>query len=100
MIDTRKDKLSGGIGRSGIASHRIKTIFRNELGAARQAKLKLLAKGVLNPVLRIPDRGLRVLNAVECVACYHGKSREPVISQRKNISCIEVIGHHALRADF
>ena len=60
--------------------------------------MKLLAKGVVNPVLRIAERGLSVLNAVERVACYHGKSREPVISQRKNIGRVEVIGNHVLRA--
>ena len=90
--------MSGGIGRCGIVIDRFKTIFPNQIGAAREAKLKLLAKGVFDPVLRISDRGLSVLNAVERVACYHGKSREPVISQRKNISRVEVIGNHMLRA--
>src|SRR5439155_15827835 len=98
MIDTPKDKMSGGIGRCGIVIDRFKTIFPNQIGAVRQAKLKLLAKGVLNPVLRISDRHLSVLNAVERVACYHGESREPVISQRENIVRVEVIGNHVLRA--
>src|SRR5437773_6458826 len=98
MIDTGEDKMSGGIGRGGIVIDRFKTIFRKQIAAARQAKLKLLAKGVVGQVLRISDRRLRVLNAVERVACYHGKSREPVISQRKNIVRVEVIGNHVLRA--
>src|SRR5881397_1596107 len=98
IIDTGEDKMSGGIGRGGIVIDRFKTIFPNQIGAAREAKLKLLAKGVFDPVLRISDRGLSVLNAVERVACYHGKSREPVISQRKNIVRVEVIGNHVLRA--
>src|SRR5438034_4953876 len=98
MIDTREDEMSGGIGRGGIVNYCSKAIFPNQFGAARQAKLKLLAKGVFDPVLRIADRGLSVLDAVERVACYHRKSRRPVISQRKNIARVEVIGNHVLRA--
>src|SRR6266852_4362082 len=98
MIDTRENEMSGGIGRGGIVIYHFKTIFADQIGAARQAKLKLLAKGVVDPVLRISDRGLSVLNTVKRVACYHGKSREPVISQRKNIGRVEVIGNHVLRA--
>src|SRR5207244_6794040 len=98
MIDTRENEMTTGIGRGGIVSDCFKAIFPNELGAARQAKFKLLAKGVVDPVLRISDRGLRVLDAVERVACYQRQSREPVISQRKNIGRIEVIGNHVLRA--
>src|SRR5947209_20349231 len=98
MVDAREDEMSGGIGRGSIVSYCFKGIFPNQIGAARQAKLKLLAKGVVNPVLRIAERGLSVLNAVERVACYHGKSREPVISQRKNIGRVEVIGDHILRS--
>src|SRR5438046_384753 len=98
MIDTREDEMSGGIHRGGIVIYSFKAIFPNQFRAARQAKLKLFAKGVLSPILKISDRGLSVLNAVELVACYHGKSREPVISQRKNIGRVEVIGNHVLRA--
>ena len=98
MIDTRKDEIRGGIGRGGIVICCFKAIFPNQFGAARQAKLKLLAKGVFDPVLRIADRGLSVLDLVQRVACYHGKSRRPVISQRKNIARVEVIGNHVLRA--
>src|SRR5712692_734822 len=97
MIDTRENEMSGGIGRGGIVIYHFKTIFADQIGAARQAKLKLLAKGVVDPVLRISDRGLSVLNTVKRVACYHGKSREPVISQRKNIGRVEVIENHVLR---
>src|SRR5207247_11291649 len=53
---------------------------------------------VFDSVLRIADRGLRVIKEVERVACYHGKSRRPAISQRKNIARVEVIGNHVLRA--
>src|SRR5438552_16096721 len=98
MIHTGEDEMSGGIGRGGIVIYHLKAIFPNQIGAVRQAKLKLLAKGGVDPVLRISDRGLSVLNAVERVARYHGKSREPVISQRKNIGRVEVIGNDVLRA--
>src|SRR5438094_4092543 len=98
MIDTREDEMSGGIGRGGIVICCVKAIFPNQFGAARQAKLKLLAKGVFDSVLKIADRGLSVLDLVERVARYHGKSRRPVISQRKNIARVEVIGNHVLRA--
>src|SRR6266480_996654 len=98
MVDTREDKMSGGIGRGGIVIYCFKAIFPNQIGAARQAKLKLLAKDVFDSVLRIADRGLRVIKEVERVACYHGKSRRPAISQRKNIARVEVIGNHVLRA--
>src|SRR5881296_2903949 len=97
MIDTREDQMTGGIGRGGIVNYCSKAIFPNQFGAARQAKLKLLAKGFFDPVLRIADRGLSVLDAVERVACYHRKSRRPVISQRKNIARVEVIGNHVFR---
>src|SRR6266496_3620183 len=97
MIDTREDQMTGGIGRGGIVICCSKAIFPNQFGAARQAKLKLLAKGVFDSVLKISDRGLSVLNKVERVACYHGKSRRPVISQRKNIARVKVIGNHVLR---
>ena len=90
--------MSDGIGRGRIVIYCLKAIFPNQIGAARQAKLKLLTKGVVDPVLRISDRSLSVLNAVERVACYHGKSRGPLISQRKNIGRVEVIGNHVLRA--
>ena len=97
MIDTREDQMTGGIGRGGIVNYCSKAIFPNQFGAARQAKLKLLAKGIFDPVLRIADRGLSVLDLVQRVACYHGKSRRPVISQRKNIARVEVIGNHVFR---
>src|SRR5947199_10401174 len=99
MIDTREDQMTGGIDRGGIVIYCSKAIFPNQFGAARQAKLKLLAKGVFDPVLRIADRGLSVLDLVQRVACYHGKSRRPVISQRKNIDRVEVIVNHVLRAN-
>src|SRR6266403_2869865 len=98
MVETSKEVVSHGIVRGGIVIYHFKTIFPNQIRAARQAKLKLLAKDVVDPVLRIADRGLSVLNKVERVACYHGKSREPVISQRKNIAGVKVIGNHVLRA--
>src|SRR6266446_6572759 len=98
MIDTREDEMSGGIGRGGIVICCFKAIFPNQFGALRQAKLKLLAEGVFDSVLRIAYRGLSVLDLVERVACYHGKSRRPVISQRKNIARVEVIGNHVFRA--
>src|SRR5215470_10318128 len=98
MVDTGEDEMTGRIGRGSIVSDRFKTIFSNQIGSARQAKLKLLAKGVVGPVLGISDRGLSVLDEVKRVACYHGKSRGPVISQRKNIGRIKVIGNHVLRA--
>src|ERR1043166_937379 len=97
MIDSREDEMTRGIGGGGIVSNRLKTIFSDQIRAARRAKLELLAEGVFDPVLKIPNRRLSVLNAVECVACDQRKSREPVISQRKNIVRVEMIGNNILR---
>jgi len=56
MIDTGEDEMTGGIERRGIVSDCLKAVFSNQFSAARQAKLKLLAKGVVDLVLRISDR--------------------------------------------
>src|SRR5438876_4868229 len=108
MIDAGEDEMSRGIGRGGIVIYRFKTISAHKNCATGEAKLKLLAKRVLNTVLskRVLNTGLRisvrrgkVLNALERVACYHGKSRRPAVSKRKNIHCVEERADHVLRAN-
>ena len=83
MIDPSEDGMSRGIGRGGIVIDRFKTIFAHKKRAAGEAKLKCLAKRVLNTVLskrvlntvlRISVRRGKVLNALERVACHQGKS--------------------------
>src|SRR6266576_4021794 len=108
MIDAGEDEVSRGIGRGGIVIDRFKTIFAHKKRAAGEAKLKRLAKSVLNTVLskrvlntvlRISGRRGKVLNALERVACHQGKSRRPMISKRKNIHCVEERADHVLRAN-
>src|SRR5260370_33929546 len=99
MIDTSEGIVSDGIDRACIVIYHLKTIFANQIRAAGQAKLKLLAERVIDSVLKCSDRRLIVLNAQERVACHRGKSQEPVISNRKNIARLEVSGAHVLRAD-
>src|SRR6266516_2395887 len=100
MIDTSEGEMNNRIVGGGIVIYRFKTIFANQIRAARQAKLKLLAKRLLGPVRRCSDRRrLSVQSAIKRVACYHGKSREPVISKRKNIPRVEVRSAHVLRAN-
>src|SRR6266576_5722685 len=99
MIDTSEEELNGRIERGRVIIYDFKTIFPNQSRAARQAKLKLLAKGGLNPVLRPSDRRRSVLNAPDCVACYGGKSREPVIGNREDVIGVEVRRAHVLRAN-
>ena len=97
MIDTTEERVSGGIDRSGIVIYYLETIVADQIRAARQAKLKRLAERVLQrfwstcseTVLRI-SVGRGVLNALERVACYRAKSREPLISKRKNIDRVEM----------
>src|SRR6266704_6114413 len=107
MIDAGEDEVSRGIiGRGRIVIYRFKTIFAHKNRATGEAKLKLLAKRVLNTVLskrvlntvlRISGRRGKVLNLLERVACHQGKSRRPMISKRKNIHCVEERADHVLR---
>src|SRR6266487_4219304 len=108
MIDAGEDEVSRGIGRGGIVIYRFKTIFAHKNRATGEAKLKRLAKRVLNTVLskrvlntvlRISVRRGKVINALERVACYRAKSQKPVVSKRKNIHCVEERADHVLRAD-
>src|SRR5438034_4436428 len=108
MIDPSEDGMSRGIGRGGIVIDRLKTIFAHKKRANGEAKLKRLAKRVLNTVLskrvlntvlRISVRRGKVLNALERVARYRAKSQQPVVSKRKNIHCVEERAAHVLRAD-
>src|SRR6266404_2851169 len=109
MIDPGKDEVSRGIiGRGRIIIYRFKTIFAHKNRATGEAKLKCLAKRVLNTVLskRVLNTVLRnsvrrgsVLNALERVACHQGKSQRPMISKRKNIHCVEERADHVLRAN-
>src|SRR5215472_2872535 len=107
MIDAREDVVSRGIRRGGIVIYRFKTIFAHKNCATGEAKSKLLAKRVLNTVLRsCGRRGRRsssrrggVKNALEPVARYRAKSQKPVVSKRKNIDRIEIRRAHVLRAD-
>ena len=79
MIDAGENGVSRGIGRGGFVIYHFKTIFAHKNRATGEAKLKLLAKRVLNTVLskrvlntvlRISVRRGKVLNALERVACY------------------------------
>src|SRR5438477_9291972 len=109
MIDPGEDGVCPGIiGRDRIVIYRFKTIFAHKNRATGEAKLKLLAKRVLNTVqskrvlntvLRISIGRGKVLNALERVACHQGKSRRPMISKRKNIHCVEERADHVLRAN-
>src|SRR5437016_11921201 len=108
MIDAGEEEVSRGSGRGRIVINRFKTIFAHKNRATREAKLKLLAKRVLNTVLsrrvlntvlRISVRRGKVLNALERVAGYRAKSQKPVVSKRKNIDRIEKRRAHVLRAD-
>src|SRR5262245_32202861 len=107
MIDTGEDEMGGGIRRGRIVINRLETIFAHENRATGEAKLKRLAKRVLNTVLRICGRrgsgssGRRgkVLNTLEGVAGYRAKSQKPVVSKRKDIDRIEIRRAHVLRAD-
>src|SRR6266496_2189082 len=106
MIDAGEDEVSRGIGRGGIVIYRFKTIFAHKNRATGEAKLKRLAKRVLNTVLskrvlntvlRISVRRGKVINALERVARYRAKSQRPMISKRKNIHCVEERADHVLR---
>src|SRR4029450_8373999 len=98
MIDAGEDGVSRGIiGRGRIVIYRFKTIFAHKNRATGEAKLKLLAKRVLNTVLsrrvlksvlRISVGRGKVLNALECVARYRAKSQKPMVSKGKNIDRI------------
>src|SRR2546430_86223 len=108
MIDAGEDEVSRGIGRGRIVIYRFKTIFAHKNRATGEAKLKRLAKRVLNTVLskrvlntvlRISVRRGKVLNALERVAGYRAKSQKPVVSKRKKIDRIEKRRAHVLRAD-
>src|SRR5438876_4986435 len=108
MIDAGEEEVSRGIGRGRIVINRFKTIFAHKNRATREAKLKLLAKRVLNTVLskrvlntvlRISVRRGSVLYALEPVARYRAKSQKPVVSKRKNIHCVEERAAHVLRAN-
>src|SRR5881227_872791 len=108
MIDAGEDEVSRGIGRGRIVIYRFKTIFAHKNRATGEAKLKRLAKRVLNTVLRkrvlntvlrISVRRGKVLNALERVARYRAKSQQPVVSKRKNIHCVEERAAHVLRTD-
>src|SRR5437667_5541343 len=97
MIDTGEDEMTGGIERRGIVSDCLKAVFSNQFSAARQAKLKLLAKGVVDLVLRISDRRLRADNAAERLPCYHRNSRGPPTRQRNTIARAQLTGHYVPR---
>src|SRR5207249_11915547 len=108
MIDAGEEIVSGGIVRSGIVIYYFVTIVAHKNRATREAKLKCLAKRVLNTVLskrvlntvlRISVRRGQVLNALERVACHQGKARRPMISKRKNIYGVEEWADHVLRPD-
>src|SRR6266566_2176581 len=101
MIDTSEGQMNDRIAvGDAIVIYRFKTIFANQTRAGRQAKSKLLAKRLLGPVRRCSNRRrLSVQNAIKRVACYRVKSREPVISKRKNIPRVEVRRAHVLRAN-
>src|ERR1700730_3008520 len=106
MIDSTEHEMSRGVGWGSVVINRFKTIFAHKNRATGEAKLKLLAKRVLNTVLsrrvlntvlRISARRGSVKNALERVACHQGKSRRPMISKRKNIHCVEERADHVLR---
>src|SRR5437899_4387172 len=108
MIDAGEDEVSRGIGRGRIVINRFKTVFAHKNRAPGEAKLKLLAKRVLNTVLsqrvlntvlRISGRRGSVINALERVARYRAKSQKPVVSKRKKIDRIEERAAHVLGAD-
>src|SRR4029078_7796785 len=108
MIDAGEYGVRRGIGRRGIVIDRFKTIFAHKNCATGEAKLKCLAKRVLNTVLskrvlntvlRISVRRGKVLNALERVTCHQGKSRSPMISKRKNVDVGEERADHVLRAN-
>src|SRR5947207_10924730 len=108
MIDAGEDEVSRGIERGRIVIYRLKTIFAHKNRATGEAKLKLLAKRVLNTVLskRVLNTVLRisvgrgkVLNALERVAGYRAKSQKPVVSKRNKIDDIEKRRAHVLRDD-
>ena len=58
--------------RRGVVIYDFKAIFSSETSAACQAKLKRLAKRILEAVLSFRSPHLSVLNALERVACYTG----------------------------
>ena len=106
MIDAGENGVCRGIGRGRIVIYGFKTIFAHKNRATGEAKLKCLAKRVLNTVLRkrvlntvlrISVRRGKVLNALERVACHQGKSRRPMISKRKDIHCVEERADQVLR---
>ena len=107
-MDSTEDEMSRGVGWGSVVINRFKTIFAQKNRATGEAKLKFLAKRilntvlskrVLNTVLRISVRRGKVLNALERVACHQGKSRRPMISKRKNIHRVEERAAHVLRAN-
>ena len=93
--------MSNGIVGGRLVIYCLKTIFANQFRAFRQTKSKRFAKRVVDPVLRCSNGRRRrlILNASERVACYHGKSRKPVIGDRKNITRVEVRSAHVFRAN-
>ena len=100
MIDTSEEIVSGGIVRGGIVICDLVAIVADQIRPPRQAKLNRLAKRVIDPVLKsFQSIASSVLDALERVACYRTQSREPLISDRKNIDRVEMIGAHVLRAD-
>ena len=56
MVETSEEVVSRGIGRGGIVIYHFKTVFADQIRAACQVELKLLAKRILNSVLRVSDR--------------------------------------------
>ena len=99
MIDTSEEIVSSGIVRGGIVICYLVTIVADQIRPPRQAKLNRLAERVIDPVRSHSNRCIGVLNALEREICYRTKSREPLISDRKNIDRVEMIGAHVLRAD-
>src|SRR5436190_17537209 len=108
MIDASEDEVSRRIERGGVVIYGLKAIFAHKNRTTCEAKLKSLAKRVLNAVLgkRVLKNVLRiyvgrgkVLNALKRVARYRAKSQEPLVSKGKNIDRIEIGRAHILRPD-
>ena len=77
MVNTGECKMNGRIVRRVVVIYDFKAIFSSETSAPCQAKLKRLAKRILEAVLSSCDRRRRqrrrlILNALERVACYTG----------------------------
>src|SRR5439155_15803490 len=99
MIDTTEKIMSIGINRSGIVIRYLVSVVADKIRTPRQAKLNRLAERAIHPVLLSSNLRAGVLNALERVTCYRTQSWQPLISDRKNIDRVEMIGADVLRAD-